>query len=91
MPITLTKKVTSVWSNGRPPATGPGSIHEFVQPVIDTLFAQDKTDGVWSTIDQFSSYRLFADQASATVFFDAINEIAIQIGRTDLTVTIVDI
>ena len=91
MSITLTKKATSVWADGLPPKTGPGSTVGIIRPFIETMVAEGKTDGVYYYLDDTTNYRLWTDQTSAQAYADICVSAETQIGRTDLTVTIEDI
>jgi hypothetical protein len=91
MSITLTKKATSFWADGLPPQIGTGSVGAVLHPFIETMIAEDKTDGVWYPIDANSNYRLWTDQTSAQAYADICTSAESQVGRTDLTVTIEDI
>ena len=91
MAITLTKKVTSTWTDGNPPHTGTGSISGIVGPYITDMLAQDKTDGVFYPDSDTTSYRLWTDQASAQAFADLIESAAAGLPRTDFSYTITDV
>jgi len=91
MAITLTKKVTSVWADGRPPKSGPGSISDIILPYIETMVAEGKTDGVYYYVDDTTNYRLWTDQTSAQTYSEFCLNTATEVGRTDLTVTVTDI
>ena len=91
MAITLTKKVTSTWTDGNPPQTGTGSISAIVGPFIADMVAQDKTDGVYYIESDTSSYRLWTDQTSAQAFADLIEGAAAGLPRTDFSYVITDI
>jgi hypothetical protein len=97
MAITLTKKVTATWVNGRPdPATvfpgGTETVQEWWTPFTDEMIAQDKTDGVYYVVDADTNYRLWTDQASAQAFDDKCIECATKLNRTsDITVVTEDI
>jgi hypothetical protein len=94
MAITLTKKVTATWTNGRPdPATtfpgGSETIQEWWTPFNDEMIAQEKTNGVYYVVDADTNYKLWADQTSAQAFYDKCVECATKLDRTsDLTVVI---
>ena len=97
MAITLTKKVTATWVNGRPdPATvfpgGTETVQEWWTPFTDQMVAQGTTDGVYYVIDADTNYRLWTDQASAQIFDDKCVECASKLNRAaDITVIIEDI
>jgi hypothetical protein len=92
MAITLTKKVTSTWTDGNPPQTGTGSISAIVGPFIADMVAQNKTDGEYYNETSYTiSYRLWTDQPSAQAFADLIESAAAGLGRTDFSYVITDI
>jgi hypothetical protein len=91
MAITLTKKYTLKYVNPRPMPGDPDSPFEFVTPYIAEQVALEKTDGVMELVDQHTSIRLWADQASAQAFADFLQETVVRLGRTDSSYTITDI
>jgi hypothetical protein len=91
MAITLTKKVTSTYANGRPSLGDPDSPYEIFKPYIAEQVSLGKTDGVIDILDTHTSVRLWADQASAQDFSDFSIATMTGLGRTDLTNVISDI
>jgi hypothetical protein len=97
MAITLTKKVTATWTNGRPdPATvfpgGTETVQEWWTPFNEEMAAQDKTDGIYYVINADTNYRLWTDETSAQSFDDKCIECAAKLDRaSDITVVIEDI
>lgn len=97
MAITLTKKVTATWTNGRPDPDsllpdGSKTVQAWWTPFNDEMIAQDKTDGVYYVVDDDTNYKLWTDQASAQAFYDNCIECATVLDRaSDITVVIEDI
>ena len=91
MAITLTKQVTSTYANPRPSPGDPDSPYEIFTPYIAEQVTLEKTDGIIDVLDNYTSVRLWADQASAQDFADFAIATLASLGRTDLTNTITDI
>ena len=91
MAITLTKKVTSTFANPRPQPGDSESPANIVAPYIAEQVTLEKTDGQIDIVDNYTSVRLWADQASAQDYADFIIATMDSLGRTDLTNTITDI
>jgi hypothetical protein len=52
---------------------------------------EGKTDGVFENISDTTTVRLWADEASAQDFVDRIVASAAELGRTDISISILDI
>ena len=97
MAITLTKKVTATWTDGRPDPDsllpdGSNTGRQWWAPFNEDMVAQDKTDGVYYVVDADTNYRLWADQTSAQAFYDKCVAFAEVLNRaSDITVVIEDI
>jgi hypothetical protein len=91
MAITLTKKVTQTFANGRPNPGNSDSVSAVVQAYVAEQVALGKTDGVDDVVDDNSHTRLWVDQASAQAFVDFCAKANQEIGRTDYTGTITDV
>jgi hypothetical protein len=91
MAITLTKKITSTFANGRPSPGDPDSPASIIGPYIADQVSAGKTDGVIDIVDNDTSIRLWADQTSAQNYSDFVISTMTGLGRTDLTNVISDI
>lgn len=91
MAITFTKKTISHYGLGIAVDPDPLSLQRFQQPYSDQMVAEQKTDGMWDRIDDYTAVRLWADEASAQGWALMIANAATETGRTDITVTIEDI
>ena len=91
MAITLTKKVTSTWTDGCPTPGGLRSMAEIIHPFVDEMTIQYKTDGVYYELSDTSSYRLWTDETSAQQFADLVTTTAAEKNYTDYSYIITDI
>jgi hypothetical protein len=93
MSITFTKKTITVYTQGHPlPNTAEfNALQAILKPQTDQLVADNKTDGVWDSLNSNTTSRLWVDEASALLWVSIMQNAAQEIGRTDVTVTIEDI
>ncbi len=93
MPITFTKKTVTVYTQGHAlPGTAEfNALMAILQPQTEQLVADNKTDGVWDTIDSNTTSRLWVDEASALLWVTIMQNAASELGRADISVTIEDI
>jgi len=91
MSITFTKKTITHYGLGIAVDPDPLSLQRFQRPYSDQMVAEQKTDGLYDRIDNYTAVRLWADEASAQGWASIMQNAAVETGRTDITVTIEDI
>jgi len=87
MTITFTKMTELVYGNGWTPQVFGSWIHDYCLEKA----AEGKTDGVFANVSDTTTVRLWVDEASAQDFVDRIIAAAIELGRTDISISIKDI
>jgi hypothetical protein len=86
MALTLTKKVTCIWSE--PPNTDT-AYRDAREGYINQCIADGITNGVWEG-DTLTSIRYFTDQAAAEKFLDGWLKLHESYNRAPVSTTILD-